>query len=121
MKLDNSFPENRKPPPLSSIKADVRIATDLRRRLARLAPGTLLPSVRELSAEFVASPVTVQRAMAQLAREGLVLSRPGDGTYVAERTKEGPSADSSWQLTVLGPATDPIASAGFELPVPGTL
>ena len=99
----------------------MRIATDLRRRAARLTPGSLLPSVRELSAEYGASPVTVQRAMAQLAREGLVMSRPGDGTYVAERTKEAPRADSSWQLTVLGPATDPVANAAFELPVPGTL
>jgi DNA-binding transcriptional MocR family regulator len=121
MKIDNGFPATRKSSSGVSIKADVRIAIDLRRRAARLAPGTLLPSVRELSAEFVASPVTVQRAMAQLAREGLVVSRPGDGTYVAERSKESPRADSSWQLTVLGPATDPIASAAFELPVPGTL
>jgi len=121
MKTDNSFPATRKSPLVGSIKADARIASELRRRVARLAPGTLLPSVRELSAEFVASPVTVQRAMSQLAREGLVLSRPGDGTYVAERSKESPRADSSWQLTVLGPATDPIANAPFELPVPGTL
>ena len=116
MKIDNSISANGKSP-----KADVRIAGDLRRRAARLAPGSLLPSVRELSAEFAASPVTVHRAMAQLAREGLVLSRPGDGTYVAERIKESPRTDSSWQLTVLGPAADPIANAAFELPAPGTL
>ncbi len=116
MDIDNSVLENGKPP-----KADARIASDLRQRAARLAPGSLLPSVRELSAEYVASPVTVQRAMAQLAREGLVHSRPGDGTYVAERARESPRADSSWQLTVLGPAADPVANAAFELPLPGTL
>ncbi|HYQ00041.1 MAG TPA: PLP-dependent aminotransferase family protein [Polyangiaceae bacterium] len=119
MKLDNSFSADRKP--VAGVKANVRIATELRRRVARLAAGALLPSVRELSAEFVASPVTVQRAMAQLAREGLVVSRPGDGTYVAERAKESPRADSSWQLTVLGPAADPIERAALELPIVGTL
>jgi DNA-binding FadR family transcriptional regulator len=31
-----------------------------------------------------ASPVTVQRAIARLAQEGLVVPRPGRGTYVAE-------------------------------------
>ncbi|HEY3668311.1 MAG TPA: PLP-dependent aminotransferase family protein [Polyangiaceae bacterium] len=102
-------------------KADARIATDLRRRIAKLTPGALLPSVRELSAEYTASPVTVHRAMAQLAREGRVLTRPGDGTYVAERARETPHADSSWQLTVLGPPADPVANAAFELPVPGSL
>ncbi|MEO6602616.1 MAG: GntR family transcriptional regulator, partial [Polyangiaceae bacterium] len=116
MRTDNTAPANGKSP-----KADVRIASELRKRGARLSPGSLLPSVRELSAEFGASPVTVQRAMAQLAREGIVNSRPGDGTYVAERSREVPRADSSWQLTVLGPAADPIANAAFELPVPGTL
>ncbi len=116
MEIDNTAAKNGKSP-----KADVRIGSELRARVARLASGALLPSVRELSAEFAASPVTVQRAMAQLAREGLVNSRPGDGTYVAERSREPPRADSSWQLTVLGPAADPIANAAFELPVPGTL
>lgn len=116
MKTDNSFSAVGK-----AQKADARIASDLRRRLSKLSPGARLPSVRELIAEYVASPVTVHRAVAQLAREGLVVSRPGDGTYVAERSKEGPRADSSWQLTVLGPPTDALANAAFELPVPGTL
>ncbi|HEY4157379.1 MAG TPA: GntR family transcriptional regulator, partial [Polyangiaceae bacterium] len=116
MKIDNSFSANGK-----SSKADVRIAADLRRRLALLSPGALLPSVRELSAEYAASPVTVHRAMAQLAREGRVVTRPGDGTYVAERVSEGARTDSSWQLTVLGPASDAASSTAFELPAPGML
>ncbi|MEP7049043.1 MAG: PLP-dependent aminotransferase family protein [Pseudomonadota bacterium] len=116
MKTDNTFPGHGK-----SEKADVRIASDLRSRLARLAPGALLPSVRELSAEYVASPVTVHRAMVQLAREGRVVTRPGDGTYVAERPKEAPHTDSSWQLTVLGPPADALTNAAFELPAAGSL
>jgi DNA-binding transcriptional MocR family regulator len=116
MEIDNSNPQNGK-----SSKADARIAGDLRRRLSLLAPGALLPSVRTLSAEYAASPVTVHRAMAQLAREGRVVTRPGDGTYAAERAREGPRADSSWQLTVLGPPSDAASSAAFELPAPGVL
>jgi DNA-binding transcriptional MocR family regulator len=38
-----------------------------------------------------ASPVTVQRALARLAGEGLVVPRPGRGTFVAERVV--PAAD----------------------------
>jgi DNA-binding transcriptional MocR family regulator len=117
MQIDNSSPAKRK----SSSKADVRIAADLRRRLSALAPGALVPSVRELSAEYSASPVTVHRAMAQLAREGRIVTRPGDGTYVAERAREAPRSDSSWQLTVLGPPGDAAASAAFELAAPGML
>jgi len=117
MEIDNSSPANRK----SSTKADARIAADLRRRVARLTPGALLPSVRELSAEYTASPVTVHRAMAQLMREGHIVTRPGDGTYVAERVNEAPRADSSWQLTVLGPPSDAASNGAFELPAPGVL
>lgn len=116
MEMDNSNLAPGKSP-----KADARIALDLRRRLARLAPGALLPSVRALSAEYGASPVTVHRAMAQLAREGRVVTRPGDGTYVAQRALEAPRADSSWQLTVLGPPSDAASNAAFELPAPGVL
>ena len=116
MEIDNSFSARGKPS-----KADARIAADLRRRLTLLTPGALLPSVRELSAEYAASPVTVHRAMAQLAREGRVVTRPGDGTYVAERVTESLRVDSSWQLTVLGPPSDAASSAAFELPAPGML
>jgi len=116
MKIDNSFPANGKP-----LKADARIADELRRQLARLKPGALLPSVRELCAKYGASPVTVHRAMAQLTREGRIVTRPGDGTYVAERALEAPHQDSSWQLTVLGSAPDSLGSAALELPAPGVL
>lgn len=116
MEIDNRLLGDGKPE-----KADVRIASDLRRRLSRLSPGAPLPSVRELSAEYAASPVTVHRAMAQLAREGRVVTRPGDGTYVAERVSESARVDSSWQLTVLGPPSDAASSAAFELPAPGML
>jgi DNA-binding transcriptional MocR family regulator len=99
-------------------RADRRLADELRRRAQGLAPGTRFPSLRELSASFRASPVTVHRALAQLAREGIVVARPGDGTYVATRPAEASAVDSSWQLSVLGSAADPLAGPMFE-PAPG--
>ena len=53
-----------------------------------------------------ASPVTVQRAIARLAGEGLVEPRPGRGTFVAARPVAGAAADAapdlSWQAVALG-------------------
>ena len=60
-----------------------RIAVALRDLATTLPEGARLPSVRELMREHGASPVTVQRAIAGLAAEGLVTPRPGRGTFVA--------------------------------------
>ena len=60
-----------------ALTADERIAADLRRRAERAKPGTRLPSVRDLSTEHRASPVTVQRALARVAAEGVVVAYPG--------------------------------------------
>src|SRR6187402_3988293 len=101
--------------------ADSRIAHELRKRAQSLAAGARFPSLREQAASFRASPVTVHRALAQLAREGIVVARPGDGTYVAARPAEPGSIDSSWQLSVLGSAPDPLAGPMFEPPPGGHL
>jgi DNA-binding transcriptional MocR family regulator len=102
--------------PEGRVTADERLATDLRRRCLGLGPGARLPSLRELSVSYRASPVTVHRAISRLAREGVVVARPGDGTYVAVRPRESSVIDSSWQLSVLGSAPEPLAGAMFEPP-----
>src|ERR1700712_5269302 len=69
-----------------------RVIEDVRAAARALPPGSRLPSVRELMARHRASPVTVQRALSQLAGEGLVVPRPGRGTFVAERSGGGAAA-----------------------------
>lgn len=46
--------------------------------------GTRLPSVRELAAEAAVNPNTMQRALADLEREGLLYSERTSGRYVTE-------------------------------------
>ncbi len=61
------------------------------------------------------SPVTVSRALAQLAAEGLVVTRPGAGAFRAmPRTPAAPPGDTSWQEVALS------ADAAAEL-VPRTV
>jgi GntR family transcriptional regulator len=50
----------------------------------RLQPGEPLPSVRTLAAELVVSIITVKRAYEELEREGILFSRQGLGTFIAE-------------------------------------
>ncbi len=59
--------------------------------------------MRRLQDRFRASPLTVQRALHLLAREGLIVTRPGDGSFVAAPSKPI-SSDYSWQSSVLGRA-----------------
>lgn len=49
-----------------------------------LAPGTRLPSVRELAAELAINPNTIQRAYRELEAAGYLISVPGKGSFAAE-------------------------------------
>ncbi len=77
------------------------IEAELRHLIATGAPGTQLPSVRELTRRHRASPVTVQRIVTLLAHEGLVDARPGHGTFVAAGVDRA-AADVGWQTLALG-------------------
>lgn len=49
-----------------------------------LKPGERLPSVREIAADAGVNPNTVQRAMQELEREGVVNSQRTSGRFLSE-------------------------------------
>jgi len=61
------------------------IAESIRQQIlyGELRPGDELPPVREMSLRWRCAPGTVQRAYQELAQQGLVIGRPGQGTRVA--------------------------------------
>lgn len=67
--------------------AYVRLRHSLRKMIesGALKPGQALPSERELAKELELSRVTVRKAIAGLADDGLLTQRHGAGTFVAER------------------------------------
>jgi DNA-binding transcriptional MocR family regulator len=100
-----------------------RVIQDLRKLAAVAAPGTRLPSVRELTARHQASPVTVAEAIRQLAAQGLIEARPGKGTFVAAPPDERRAPDLSWQTVALGagrPGEEEM-QALLALPPAGTI
>jgi DNA-binding transcriptional MocR family regulator len=70
--------------------------------IGSLPSDSRLPSYRELQQRYRLSPTTVQRMLADLARRGLVVTRPGSGTYTARRRSVAAPADVSWQTLALG-------------------
>lgn len=78
------------------------VAATLRQELARFSPGEKLPSSRALVERFGVSPVTVSRALAALAAEGLVITRPGAGAFRAQHSViDSRAVDTSWQQIAL--------------------
>ncbi len=74
-----------------STGADERLGgTDLHRFFrglivsGRLGAGERLPTVRQAAADFAVAPGTVQKAYKALELDGLVVSRVGSGTRVAD-------------------------------------
>ena len=72
-------------------KADPRpiylqIIEQVRQRIAigEWPPGHALPSIRELSAELRISVITVKRAYLELERDGVIATRQGKGSVVAD-------------------------------------
>ena len=50
----------------------------------RLAPNTALPSFRNLAEDLLVSVITVKRAYLDLETEGVIVTRHGKGSFVAE-------------------------------------
>ncbi|MEU9854159.1 PLP-dependent aminotransferase family protein [Streptomyces sp. NPDC047974] len=77
------------------------LAKTLKAELDRYSPGGKLPSSRALVERHHVSPVTVTRALARLAAEGLVVTRPGAGAFKAEAPAPAATGDTSWQELAL--------------------
>ena len=53
-----------------------------------LKAGDPLPSIRQLASQLIASVITTKRAYSELEAEGLIVTRAGLGTFVADLDAE---------------------------------
>ncbi|RKY99702.1 MAG: GntR family transcriptional regulator [Candidatus Hydrothermota bacterium] len=67
----------------------MQIMDMLKRAMARgeLRPGDKLPSVREMAQIVKVNPNTVQRAYMELEREGFIVTKRGQGSFVTDHTE----------------------------------
>jgi len=80
--------------PSSGVPLYLQLLNQLKERIAsgQVKPGEQLPSVRELSADLKINPLTVAKVYQILEREGLVETRRGMGTFVAQKVETLPVA-----------------------------
>jgi len=78
----------------------------------RLRPGQELPPIRSLAERLVINPNTVVRAYTELQRDGVLESRHGSGTYVAEQ-EASPGAESAAKAVV--PRIDSLLADAVHL------
>lgn len=77
-----------------------QIIDSLRRAAAegRLAPGTALPSIRQLAADLGINPNTASKAYLLLEQEGLIHGRRRRGYFLAEEAAARASAGEKTRL-----------------------
>ena len=70
--------------PKSKLPLYEQLVEQLRKQivLGNAAPGSPLPSVRQLSVELGVNPNTIQKAYQEMEQEGLIVSLPGRGSFV---------------------------------------
>jgi GntR family transcriptional regulator len=81
----------------------------------RLRGGQELPPIRSLAERLVINPNTVVHAYAELARDGVVISRHGSGTYVADSAATKPSPRTA--TLKLAPKADSLLTDALHLNV----
>jgi GntR family transcriptional regulator len=105
--------------PQSGLPLYQQMVRQLRLRIlgGELAPGTQLPSARELSAELGLNPLTVAKAYEALEGEGLVEVRRGLGTFVRARP-DGWSAEEKRRQ--IAPLVEELVTQAAELGIKPT-
>ncbi len=78
----------------AEVPLGVQLAWALRARIGdgRFAPGQRLPGLRDLAEALHINANTVRTVYQRLEHEGVLLSRQGSGTFVADRPLQTPSA-----------------------------
>jgi GntR family transcriptional regulator len=91
----------------------LQVIEQIQRRVAvgDLPPGEVLPSIRQLASDLQVSVITIKRAYLELEREGVILTRQGKGSVVADR----PGLQSSIQERELQSHLQQAASLGLLL------
>ncbi len=77
-------------------------------------PGDKLPSVRDLASEAAVNPNTMQKALAELERSGLVYSQRTSGRFITEDVKMIEELKSSLAKEKIHEFLENMQKLGFQ-------
>ena len=77
-------------------------------------PGAKLPSVRDLAMEAGVNPNTMQRALQELEREGMVYSQRTAGRFVTEDVKQIERAKRAFAAEHIRVFLEGMGSLGYD-------
>lgn len=80
----------------------------------KYAPGDKLPSVRDLASEAAVNPNTMQKALAELERSGLVFSQRTSGRFITEDVKMIEELKSNLAKEKIEEFLDSMQKLGFQ-------
>ena len=76
-------------------------------------PGDKLPAVRDLALEAAVNPNTVQRALTELEREGLVYAHRTSGRFVTEDKAVIEKMKNELAMELVGAFLEKMAAIGY--------
>lgn len=79
-----------------------------------LSEGDKIPSVRSLSMELSVNPNTIQKAVSELDRRGLIYSVPGKGCFVSDKALKTLKASKRGNMEELKEMIRELALAGIS-------
>ena len=80
-----------------------------------LEADTQIPSVRNLSVSLSINPNTIQKAYAELDRNGIIYSVPGRGCFITKEAKDILSSQKQEKLSNLKDLVSELKLAGLPL------
>lgn len=89
--------------PKNPLPLHAQISELLQLRIARgeLTPGDRLPTVRQLAVDLRVNSNTVARVYAELERRGVLVTKRGSGSFVADTVSDAPAAARERRLNAL--------------------
>ncbi len=100
----------------SNVPIYIQIMNDVKLKIVSGAwePGQRLQSVRDLAVEFSVNPNTMQRALSELERDGLLYTERTSGRYVSQNQQKILEARSSMARQYTDSYYDSMEKLGYK-------